>query len=106
MFGRGAGSKRQRQDRRRRAGSFVRFGWKHGSLDQRRCAVAMHKFRFWLRAHPLLASERDRSLILADMRAASREFPGCVPDRYWRLAEQRIRALPIEKRDWNDEWGW
>lgn len=101
MFGRGTGWKARKAEQRRKAGSIRKYGRKHGSAEQRRCAVAMHKFRFWLRADPLVTSEHDRTVLLANMRSAAREFPGCVPARYWKLVEKRIRALPVEKGDWD-----
>lgn len=77
-----------------------RFGHKRGTTDQRRCAMAMQQFRWWLDSSASgrmsIWSESDRRKALEEMKAAKQDFPGCVSERYWKLVENRIRNLPLD----------
>ena len=79
-----------------------RWGHKRGSLAQRRCGVAMHEFRHWLDGslpgpnQIVIWSEGARRQALENLKSDRRKYPGCVPDRYWKLVEDRIRNLPLE----------
>jgi hypothetical protein len=41
-------------------------------------------------------SEGARRQALENLKSDRRKYPGCVPDRYWKLVENRIRNLPLE----------
>ncbi len=33
---------------------------------------------------------------MENLKSDRQKYPGCVPDRYWKLVEDRIRNLPLE----------